>query len=252
MSSANTHSYTRCPPKLPSLYVHNCLSSYHSMGHDPCSLWTTASNLFNKVHGACVLPELNLGQEVLFRSPADGEYIYGTIIDRATELHSYIIAAQGRRYRWNREHMQPIHLNLPPPACHPLPLHPTTSCIPKHNPLSKHTPHKPLPGPSSKPPATFCILPTLYPLQRMLHLQSKTSFNTCLSSTPSPVLVPHPRNLAHPQVLNWHWPQLSHWRSWKLRTLPCNVTLPWSLTASPSLWRAKCPLPHTCCDPGYP
>ena len=45
---------------------------------------------FNKSHGACALPEFLPGQEVLFGSPLDDEYIPGTIIEKATttvQLH---------------------------------------------------------------------------------------------------------------------------------------------------------------------
>ena len=39
----------------------------------------------------------------------------GTIIEKAPVLQSYFIKAQGKKYRRTREHVQPIHLNLPPP-----------------------------------------------------------------------------------------------------------------------------------------
>ena len=70
---------------------------------------------FNKAHGVQALPELPPGQEVLFRSPASDEYIPGTIIEKALALQSYFIKAQGKKYRRTREHVWPIHLNLPPP-----------------------------------------------------------------------------------------------------------------------------------------
>ena len=53
---------------------------------------------FNKAHGVCALPELIQGQEVLFRSPVDGEYIPGTIIHKAIMPHSYLIEAHGKWY----------------------------------------------------------------------------------------------------------------------------------------------------------
>ena len=70
---------------------------------------------FNKAHGFWALSELPSGQEVLFKSPADNEYIPGTKTEKAPVPHSYIIDAQGRKYCRTREHVQPIHLNLPPP-----------------------------------------------------------------------------------------------------------------------------------------
>ena len=55
-------------------------------------------------------------QEVLFRSPVSDEYIPWTIIEKAPVLQSYIIEAQGKKYCRTREHVQPIHLNLPHPS----------------------------------------------------------------------------------------------------------------------------------------
>ena len=40
---------------------------------------------FDRAHGARELPELGPGQEVLFRSAADDEYIPGTIVDKGTK-----------------------------------------------------------------------------------------------------------------------------------------------------------------------
>ena len=48
---------------------------------------------FNKAHGVQALPELPPGQEVLFNSPADNEYIPGTIIEKAPVPQSYITEA---------------------------------------------------------------------------------------------------------------------------------------------------------------
>ena len=39
----------------------------------------------------------------------------GTIIEKAPVLWSYFIKAQGKKYRRMREHVWPIHVNLPPP-----------------------------------------------------------------------------------------------------------------------------------------
>ena len=112
---------------------------------------------FDKAHGARALPELPQGQEVLFRTPSGDEYIPGTIVDKATMPCSYIIVVQGKRYRRTREHVWPIHINLPPPA----PKSRTKQCIlrpkPKATQISKPSPlisclSRPLPGPTSKPP----------------------------------------------------------------------------------------------------
>ena len=74
----------------------------------------------NKAHGACALPELPPGQEVLFRSPSDEEYIPGTIVNKATMLHSY--KARGTEESENicdqytstyhLQHPNPIHHNI--------------------------------------------------------------------------------------------------------------------------------------------
>ena len=131
-------------------------------------------NQFNKAHGACALSELPPGQEALFRSPSNNEYIPGTIVDRATVLHSYIIEAQGKRYRRTWEHLQSIHIDLPPPA----PKSHSQQCIPRPFPKSHlqqcisrpqlkatqipkpslyfHFFQDHLPGPTAKPPC--CIL----------------------------------------------------------------------------------------------
>ena len=51
---------------------------------------------FDRVYGAGELKELGLGQEVLFRFVVNDEYIPGTMVDKATAPHSYIIEAQGK------------------------------------------------------------------------------------------------------------------------------------------------------------
>ena len=71
---------------------------------------------FDRAHGAHELQGLGPGQEVLFRSPGKEEYIPGTIMDKATTLCSYIMEAQGKQYHRTREHLGPIHINLPKPA----------------------------------------------------------------------------------------------------------------------------------------
>ena len=73
------------------------------------------------------------GQEVLFKSPADNEYIPGTIIEKALVPWSYIMEAQGRKYCRTREHVQPIHFNLP---------HPSKVQIPMSNQPFQDHPHR--------------------------------------------------------------------------------------------------------------
>ena len=112
---------------------------------------------FDQAHGTRELPELGPGQEVLFMCPADDEYIPGTIIDKATEPHSYILEAQGIWFCRTREHIRPIHLNIPAPKQQPPKpnvYRPLPSCIPKPNSNLKSVSHpkKYLPQPSLHPP----------------------------------------------------------------------------------------------------
>ena len=72
------------------------------------------STQFKKANRAHALPELTPGQEVLFRSLVDSKYIPRTIINKATMPYSYYLDAQGKRYHRTREHLWPIHPNLPP------------------------------------------------------------------------------------------------------------------------------------------
>ena len=75
---------------------------------------------FDRALGSCELQELDPGQEVLFRSLSDDEYISGpgTVVNKATEPHSYIVEAQGKHYCRTREHLRPIHTNFPNPLSH--------------------------------------------------------------------------------------------------------------------------------------
>ena len=206
---------------------------------------------FHKAHGAQALPELPPGQEVLFRSTSDDEYIPGAILEKATVLHSYIIEAQGKRYCRTREHVQPIHLNLPHPAqqqqnphkkqCISGPSLPK-SCIPRpshSNPsLSRPSilPRLPIPHHCAKLPLHIpCLIHTskagtVCPSVEDLLLHLATI-------TPSPVLVHNLRNLRHHQHLAQHQPHLQHQRrSWKLRAM--------------ALWTARQILPHNHCALG--
>ena len=79
---------------------------------------------------------------MLFRSQSDDEYIPRTIVDKATVPCSYIIEAQGKHHPKTREHLRPIHINLPSPKTHkshPPNPKPLPSCIPKPNSQSKYT-----------------------------------------------------------------------------------------------------------------
>ena len=108
---------------------------------------------FNKAHGVQGLPELSPGQEVLFKSPADNEYILGNIIEKAPVLGSYYIEAQGKKYHRTREHVQPIHYNLLPPQ-ESADSH-NQQCFPRPSPMA----HKQqcFPGPSAQPPSLQVI-----------------------------------------------------------------------------------------------
>ena len=46
-------------------------------------------------------------------------YLEGTIVSRASTPRSYIIEAQGRRYRHNRHHIKPINTDPPSPLARP-------------------------------------------------------------------------------------------------------------------------------------
>ena len=50
-----------------------------------CSPGSSHKTHFDQSHGTRELQELGPGQEVLFRSPTDDEYIPGTIVNKATE-----------------------------------------------------------------------------------------------------------------------------------------------------------------------
>ena len=90
---------------------------------------------FDQSHSAHELTELSPNQEVLFRSPANGEYVPGTIINKGTKPCSYIVDTQGKHYHHTREHLRPINLDLPvgiapnsnPPNPNPVPHSPVTS-----------------------------------------------------------------------------------------------------------------------------
>ena len=120
---------------------------------------------FNRAHGIRQLQELQPSQEVLLLSPAADQYIPGTIINKATVLHSYFVEAQGKRYSRTREHIRPIHLNIPLcKASHqqqPKPhIHTSEpSCIPKLQPHLNLVCHSKmyLPKPSLHPPSHIPI-----------------------------------------------------------------------------------------------
>ena len=49
----------------------------------------------------------------MLRTPTNDEYVPGDIVIKATEPCSYIMEAQGKHYSQTREHIRPIHLNIP-------------------------------------------------------------------------------------------------------------------------------------------
>ena len=121
----------QCPSK-PSISVDmECICNYLvSKSH-------SQKQSFDRAQGDRELKELQPSQEVLFLSPIVEHYILGTIIDKATMLHSYIIEVQGKKYCRAREHIKPMNLNIPlHKASHqqqPKPCNHTSqpSCIPK-------------------------------------------------------------------------------------------------------------------------
>ena len=67
-----------------------------------------------KRHNTRPLPDLSHGRNVLFLSPVDQmSYLEGTIVSQANTPRSYIIEAQGHRYRHNRQHIKPVNTNPP-------------------------------------------------------------------------------------------------------------------------------------------
>ena len=75
---------------------------------------------YDKRHNTRPLPDLSPGQDVLFLSPVDQmSYLEGTIVSRANTPRSYIIEAQGCRYRHNRQHIKPINTDPPSPLARP-------------------------------------------------------------------------------------------------------------------------------------
>ena len=75
---------------------------------------------YDKIHNARPLPDLIPKQDDLFLSPGDQtSYLEGTIIDCANTSRSYIIKAQGHRYRCNRQHIKPINTDSPSPLSRP-------------------------------------------------------------------------------------------------------------------------------------
>ena len=79
---------------------------------------------YDKRHNTKPLPDLSPGQDVLFLSPVDQmSYLEGTIVSRDNTPRSYIIEAQGHRYRCNRQHIKPININPPSPLARPYTAH---------------------------------------------------------------------------------------------------------------------------------
>ena len=95
------------------------------------SKWQSQKTNCDRAHGIRQLDDLQPNQEVLFLSPAATHYIPGTILAKATIPCSYTIEAQGKRYHRTREHIRPIHLNIPVNTPHQWQTKPNA---PKHNP----------------------------------------------------------------------------------------------------------------------
>ena len=189
----------------------------------------TQKTHFNWAHGAREFPDLGPNQEVFFRSPADDKYIPGTIINKATKPHSYIIEAQGKQY--HREHIRPIHPNIPALKIpKQQPLKPTVN-----TPLLSYIP-KYLPQPSLCPPS--CIPKPLhllrhsevpsanaYPSVRQL-LQHLSTLNS-LSLSVYPVWLELPSG-------TWPVPPI-HSTQEKIGTeIPCSTSIESSLMSNDS------------------
>ena len=67
---------------------------------------------FNLACNAREQQQLSPDQEILFLSPAENEYLLGSIVYQASTPCSYIIKAQGKHYCRIRENIRPIHLNI--------------------------------------------------------------------------------------------------------------------------------------------
>ena len=81
---------------------------------------STQKHYYNTRHNTRPLPDLSPGQDILFLSRVDQmSYIKGTIVSRVSTPRSYIIEAQGRRYRHNRQHIKPINTDPPSPLARP-------------------------------------------------------------------------------------------------------------------------------------
>ena len=81
---------------------------------------STQKHYYDTRHNTRPLPDLSPSQDILFLSPVDQmSYLKGTIVSRASTPRSYIIEAQGCRYRHNRQHIKPINTDPPSPLARP-------------------------------------------------------------------------------------------------------------------------------------
>ena len=128
---------------------------------------------------------------MLFRSPFHDEYIPRAVVNKATMPCSYIIEAQGKHYHGTREHLRPIHINIPSSKTHqpqpsipkPLPFH-----IPKPNSHSKHT----------SQPKTSTSTPTLCPPSHFPRLKQSSNPTSSTNVNLSPSVPTTPRQLELP------------------------------------------------------
>ena len=107
-------------PNLPSpceiLFNHSDYKPGKQVRDYPITRKTLQKAHYDKRHKAWPLSDLVPRQDVLFLSPADQtSYIEGTIVDEAQTPRSYIIEAQGCRYRCNRQHICPINADTDSP-----------------------------------------------------------------------------------------------------------------------------------------
>ena len=193
----NTLCSTPIGPNLPSLHEILMNRTSYRPRHQPTHvdldqvrdyLITQKSKqkfYYDKRHNAKLLNNLEPGQEVLFLSPIDHKpYIEGTVVNQAQEPRSYILEAQGCRYRQNRQHICPITTHIDSPFTRP--------CV-DTTPQSHTIPT--IPGPSH--PATTQQMHTIPVITRPLPqtqpkcIQSKKIPH---NSPPKPCLTPKSHN----------------------------------------------------------
>ena len=118
---------THIGPNLPSPreILHNCTEKHSGKLLQPVNFEQTRNYLLEQKeiqkenhdwrHQAKPLPELQLGQQVLFLSPAEhkSEYIKGTITVHSYPPRSYLIETNGRIYCCMQQHIHTVNVDTP-------------------------------------------------------------------------------------------------------------------------------------------